>query len=158
MLSCVECTVCGKRFTLSYDLWLGTAEFAEAINHTTFVCGKVFSRSGGLSTHIRVHMGEKLHKCHMCDIAFSQSGNLSRHMTVHTGEKPHKCSLCDRSFRTFSNLQQHESHTHSNRKPYHCLRRSMNWSFTFFCTLEQSRTPVDIVRSVLQGLVDSRHT
>jgi len=38
-----------------------------------------------------------------------------------------------------------------------CLRQTLNWSFMFLFTLVQSRSHVDTVHSVLQGVANSRH-
>jgi KRAB domain-containing zinc finger protein len=42
-------------------------------------CGKAFSRSGNLATHVRSHAGDRRYNCMTCDKVFSQSGNLARH-------------------------------------------------------------------------------
>jgi len=41
-----------------------------------------------VSTHSRIHRGEKLYKCHMFINACSEYGHLNSHMRIHTRDKP----------------------------------------------------------------------
>ncbi|KAF3430146.1 hypothetical protein E2986_13114 [Frieseomelitta varia] len=59
-----------------------------------------------------IYRSEKPHKCVVCGKAFSQSSNLITHMRKHTGYKPFQCGLCDKAFQRKVDLRRHREGQH----------------------------------------------
>jgi hypothetical protein len=76
-----------------------------------------------LTSHKRVHTGEKPYKCDFqdCNKDFSNPSALTTHKRIHTGEKPYVCDFdnCEKAFSDPSALTTHKR-IHTEEKPYVC--------------------------------------
>ena len=63
-------------------------------------CSVVYTNSGQLKSHSRIHSGEKPYKCNTCLAIFTQAFKLRKHYKMHWGDKPYKCECmftqCDK--------------------------------------------------------------
>ena len=59
------------------------------------------------------------HKCESCGRSFSSSGALKSHIhVVHEGRKDHKCESCGKSFSQSARLKMHIDSVHNSLKHY----------------------------------------
>ncbi|KAI4462231.1 zinc finger protein [Holotrichia oblita] len=91
---------------------------SEIPNYSCRYCGKCFSESLLLYSHLDVHK-PKFYQCSLCWKKFSKGVQLQKHMVFHTREKLYTCHYCDKSFMYSSSLVIHER-VHTGERPYVC--------------------------------------
>ena len=75
--------------------------------HACPECGKKFSSTSNLKTHLRLHSGSKPYKCDKCKACFTQFVHLKLHHRLHNNERPFTCSGCGKSYISASGLRTH---------------------------------------------------
>ena len=76
-------------------------------------CGKRFTNTATLRSHIKYHHEAPRFKCSFCGRMLKDESRLVAHERQHTGEKPFKCSVCNSAYTSKSSLDQHEAGAHS---------------------------------------------
>jgi len=91
--------------------------------HVCSKCERTFSQKSALSSHERVHNGEKPYACSFngCSKSFSQLTNLRNHTRKHIGGRPFMCTVfqCGKSFTTNQNLVRHIK-AHASLREFRC--------------------------------------
>ncbi|XP_054142514.1 zinc finger protein 397-like [Melozone crissalis] len=86
--------------------------------HKCLECGKSFTQSFRLLTHLQVHTGQRRWECRECGKRYRHSSHLY-HQRVHTTERPYTCLECGKSFSVRSTLTSHQK-GHTGEQPHEC--------------------------------------
>lgn len=90
-----SCSTCGKKFSSTYILNSHIKTHTGERPYSCKQCDKTFTQSSHLNVHMRKHTGEKV-CCKICTAQFSHSSQLTVHMREHTGKQPYKCNVCEK--------------------------------------------------------------
>lgn len=75
-------------------------------------CDKIITSKASLTTHIRIHTGERPFACTDCPNRFRSRLHLMSHRVVHTKERPYVCKICSKSYTQRWPLKRHIKKTH----------------------------------------------
>ncbi|KAI9244660.1 hypothetical protein BY458DRAFT_466677 [Sporodiniella umbellata] len=70
-------------------------------------CGKPFTRSYNLNSHMKTHTRDRPHTCSDCGRTFSRLHDKKRHQKLHWDIRPYKCTQCQKSFARMDALNRH---------------------------------------------------
>ncbi|XP_050025432.1 uncharacterized protein [Dermacentor andersoni] len=113
--------VCGKQFSSSSHVKTHMLTHSGERPHKCDLCPKSFAVISNLKAHRKIHLGQKDHACDVCGKRFYTSSDMKSHRTMHTGERPHQCDVCHERFGKRSNMKAHMM-THTGDRPFHCQR------------------------------------
>ncbi|XP_029654165.1 zinc finger protein 431-like [Octopus sinensis] len=140
-----DVVVLGKQIKKEFGIW-GVYCFVEWFREK--------SLKGSLTSHKRLHKGEKTYHCNVCGTSFSDQSILTTHIRVHTGEKPYHCNICGKSFSKSITLTKHKC-IHTGQKPFDCDICGKSFSRNYNLTVHKrspgfrDKQPVQIFRLVI---------
>ncbi|XP_020561705.1 uncharacterized protein LOC105354939 isoform X2 [Oryzias latipes] len=115
-----QCGVCGRVFSSSAALETHVSLHELNKPFSCSLCGKSFLDSAGLKRHGRVHRNGRIHVCHLCGKGFVYKFGLSKHLEmVHDKIKRFICQTCNKTFFTKRDVEIH-IRSHTGETPFHC--------------------------------------
>lgn len=95
------------------------------------ICGRQFSQSSSVITHLRTHSGKSIvatrhWPCYKHNVT-KRILHARPSLRLISGERPYRCHKCNRTFSDSSTLTKH-CRIHSGEKPYSCDYCPLNFS------------------------------
>ncbi|XP_077295447.1 uncharacterized protein LOC143917740 [Arctopsyche grandis] len=114
------CNICGKVFTLSASLRTHMTCIHGGVKHLCSECGRSFQTKTNLTVHMLTHdpLEKNKAKCPQCGLICANVYALRRHMKRHTDLL--QCSLCSFAAPLPRELRLHMHMKHSDSKPHSC--------------------------------------
>ena len=100
-----------KKYTIFFSFLLAGAS-ARLVKFISHISTPFFFITTHTHLTIPLFSGEKPHNCRICGKSFSQSSNLITHMRKHQGVKPFACGDCGATFQRKIDLRKHEDTEH----------------------------------------------
>ncbi|GLV41834.1 combgap [Carabus blaptoides fortunei] len=114
-----SCLECGKSFLLKHHLTTHTRVHSGERPHVCIHCGKTFAHKHCLNTHLLLHSSQRPYQCPECKKSFTLKHHLLTHSRVHSRERPFICTECGRTFPLKRHLVTH-SKFHAGERPFVC--------------------------------------
>lgn len=106
-----KCRYCDKSF-YRYLTRYGHEKIHMGKKHICQTCGRGFTTSTHLKTHMLTHTRERSHKCQYCEKIFKFACNLRKHELLHNTVKMYRCTMCDEKFNRLAILRKHKRNQH----------------------------------------------
>ena len=115
-----KCPYCNQIFDVDtiqdFKLHIYNHEKNPPNNFKCVQCGKIFSKVGMLTNHLRVKGPYHDGQCSQCSMVFVTFEDYKNHVKKdHFGQWSYKCGFCGVNFETIKSLTAHVSYTHKGR-------------------------------------------
>ncbi|KAG5671163.1 hypothetical protein PVAND_001375 [Polypedilum vanderplanki] len=113
------CEQCNKKFLLKHHLTTHSRVHTGERPHVCIHCGKDFAHKHCLNTHLLLHSTERPYQCTECKKCFTLKHHLLTHSRVHSRDRPFVCQECGKTFSLKRHLVTHMKF-HAGERPYVC--------------------------------------
>jgi hypothetical protein len=110
-----QCSECPQRYRHPSSLHKHVLSVHRGQEARRFRCGhcdKAFISNSKLTSHARIHTGEKLFGCDQCNKSFADQSAASRHRKTHAGDRRFGCDLCPKTYSQSYDVVKHKMLVH----------------------------------------------